>query len=145
MLNEIFSSFDALTERYGLEKIKTIGDAYMAATGILDETYSLDATLEATFDMIRETRELDVGWEIKVGIATGPLVAGIIGSMRLQFDIWGNTVNMAARMCDASGPGIVAIPANQLSGLTSPPPIYDTVKKQLKGIGEIEVALLSPS
>ena len=143
-LNRLINRFERISDEYGLEKIKTIGDAYMAVSGVLDEGYSLSRMIEAAFQAIRETRELEIGWEVKIGIATGPLIAGIIGSKRIQFDVWGNTVNLASRMCDAGGAGIVALPMEQLKTIPSPPEVFQTVERDVKGIGLVEIALLKP-
>ena len=143
-LNRLIKRLERISDEYGLEKIKTIGDAYMAVSGVLEEGYSLTRVLDSAFQAIRETRELEIGWEIKVGVATGPLVGGIIGEKRIQFDVWGNTVNMAARMCNAAGPGLVALPKDQFVRLDSSPPIVNTVMQQVKGIGEVEVVILKP-
>ena len=141
-LNRLINRLERISDDYGLEKIKTIGDAYMAVSGVLDEGYDLARVIDAGFQAIRETRELEIGWEVKIGIATGPLIAGIIGSKRIQFDVWGNTVNLAARMCNASSAGLLAIPLNQLNTLDNPPPIFQQDERDVKGIGMVDIAIL---
>ncbi|WP_135077206.1 adenylate/guanylate cyclase domain-containing protein [Terasakiella sp. SH-1] len=144
-LNRLINRFEGITQRYGLEKIKTIGDAYMAVGGVLEESYELEKVIEACFQMIRETRELEIGWEVKIGLAAGPIVGGIIGATRIQFDVWGDTVNMAARLCSASKPGMLALPKELLNQLETPPKNTETLEVALKGIGNAEIALFGPT
>ncbi len=102
-LNRIFSEFDTLAEEHGLEKIKTIGDAYMVAGGLPEQKdgHAL-AVAEMALDMLAVTAALsrEFGEEIavRIGIHSGPAVAGVIGSRKLFYDVWGDTVNTAARM-----------------------------------------------
>ncbi|MEZ4808679.1 MAG: adenylate/guanylate cyclase domain-containing protein [Flavobacteriales bacterium] len=110
-LHECFSAFDRICEEHGLEKIKTIGDAYMAAGGLPtpNTTHATDV-INAAFamrDFIAEGKALKVAaglpyFEIRIGVHTGPVVAGIVGVKKFQYDIWGDTVNTAARM-ESSG------------------------------------------
>ena len=103
ILNEIFSRFDALADRHGVEKIKTIGDAYMAVAGLPvareDHAAAIAAmALDMRDAMIDLRRELDADIRIRIGIHTGPVVAGVIGARKFAHDLWGDTVNVASRM-----------------------------------------------
>jgi len=103
LLNEIFSQFDWLVELHGLEKIKTIGDAYMAVGGLpVPRADHADAVAEMAFDMLKVVARVrppgDIRINLRVGISTGPVVAGIIGSKKFIYDLWGDTVNIASRM-----------------------------------------------
>lgn len=105
-LETYFNKFDEITDRYQLEKIKTIGDAYMALSGVTEKNSkpavrACLAALEMRDFMINEANFAKATgkefWEIRIGIHSGPLVAGIIGSKKMSFDVWGDTVNIAAR------------------------------------------------
>jgi class 3 adenylate cyclase len=110
-LNRCFMAFDEIVEKYGLEKIKTIGDAYMCAGGIPianqdNPVNTVAAALEMQGFMKswRSAKEVhgEQAWELRLGIHTGPLIAGVIGKNKFAYDIWGDTVNIAARM-ESSG------------------------------------------
>jgi adenylate cyclase len=102
-LNEIFSAFDNLTEKYGLEKIKTIGDAYMVVGGLPNpSTNHAECIAEMALDMQEELVKFNAkhnaGINIRIGINTGPAIAGVIGTKKFIYDLWGDAVNTAARM-----------------------------------------------
>jgi class 3 adenylate cyclase/ActR/RegA family two-component response regulator len=103
LLNDIFSKFDYLAERHGLEKIKTIGDSYMVVAGLPNpRSDHADSIAEMALDMqevIAKYREdIGVSLSIRIGIHSGPVVAGIIGKKKFIYDLWGDTVNTASRM-----------------------------------------------
>ncbi len=109
-LDRFFFHFDELAEKFGIEKIKTIGDAYMCAGGIPNKnrTNPIEVVLAAILmqqfmKKSQENRDEDFGfWELRIGIHTGPVISGVIGQKKLSFDIWGDTVNIASRM-ESSG------------------------------------------
>lgn len=116
-VDHYFSKFDAIMEKYGLEKIKTIGDAYMSAGGLHDsETDHAQRMVRAAFEIAAfvETTKKDVAasdltFDIRIGINTGPVVAGVVGTKKFAYDIWGDTVNVASRMESMSEPGKINI------------------------------------
>jgi adenylate cyclase len=114
LLNEIFSAFDALVERHGLEKIKTIGDAYMVAGGItVPRPDHAEAAAELALDLQEEIGRLneqyDTSIRLRIGISTGPVVAGVIGRKKFAFDVWGEAVNFACRLEATGEPGKIHI------------------------------------
>ena len=114
MLNRIFSSFDELAERFGLEKIKTIGDAYMVAGGLNEgpEDYCVAITEMAIAmrDLLRRDFTVNARHlEIRIGIGTGPVVAGVVGKKKFIYDLWGDTVNIASRITSEGVPGMIHV------------------------------------
>jgi class 3 adenylate cyclase len=109
-LNQYFTAFDEIIARYGLEKLKTIGDSYMFVSGLplRRSAHAVDAVL-AALEMVEVVKRLApvTGWNIRVGLHSGPVVAGVVGIRKFAFDIWGNTVNFAARMESSGVPGRV--------------------------------------
>ena len=117
-LDLCFSYFDSVTRRYNLEKIKTIGDSYMLAGGIprANFTHAIDCVLaaleiQAFMNQMREIKSLQnlPYWELRLGIHSGTLVAGVIGEMKFAYDIFGDTVNLARRMDSSGIPGKINI------------------------------------
>jgi class 3 adenylate cyclase len=110
LLNTVFSSFDELSEKYGLEKIKTIGDAYMVVGGLSRERpdYAADV-VNMGLEMIEFVNHHPLAAKrnlgVHIGIATGPVVAGVIGTKRFIYDLWGDTVNIASRLTDDAKAG----------------------------------------
>ena len=116
LLNLIFSSFDKLCETYGLEKIKTIGDAYMVAGGIpIPNEHHAEAIASMALEMVDKVAELrDLtgrNLQIRVGIHTGAVIAGVIGTQKFIYDLWGDTVNIASRMESHSEVGKIQVTA----------------------------------
>jgi len=117
VLNRLFSAFDELADRHDLEKIKTIGDAYMVAGGLPvprpDHHAAIaDMALDMCSAMDRFRAETGIELTIRVGIDSGPVVAGVIGHRKFSYDVWGDTVNMASRMQEHGLPACIQVTAN---------------------------------
>ncbi|MCB1511647.1 MAG: adenylate/guanylate cyclase domain-containing protein [Hyphomicrobiaceae bacterium] len=114
LLNDIVRRFDELAERHGIEKIKTIGDAYMAVAGVPDPVTDHGQRAAAmALDMlgaIAEVRaETGLDLHVRIGMASGPIMAGVIGTRKFSYDVWGDTVNLASRLESASERGAILI------------------------------------
>ncbi|WIM06982.1 MAG: adenylate/guanylate cyclase domain-containing protein [Candidatus Nitricoxidivorans perseverans] len=112
MLNRIFSAFDELAERHGIEKIKTIGDAYMGAGGLNDGIAEYTAAIADLAIAMRDLLHRDFAvnashLEMRIGIGTGPIVAGVVGKKKFIYDLWGDTVNIASRITAEGVPGMI--------------------------------------
>jgi len=147
-LNDYFMAFDEIMGKYNLEKIKTIGDAYMCAGGIptVNETHALDAVhaaLAMQAYMEKRQREKDItgvaGWELRIGIHTGPVVAGVVGKKKYAYDIWGDTVNIASRMESNGEPGKVNISATTYHLISEHYQCIYRGKISAKNIGEVDM------
>lgn len=117
VLHSYFKVFDEIAARYGLEKLKTIGDSYFCAGGLPTRTPShpVDATM-AAFEMIREVEQhvLPNGdkWRVRIGLHTGPVIAGVVGTKKFAFDVWGDTVNRASRIESAGASNKINVSAD---------------------------------
>ena len=113
-LDRYFAEFDRISRAHRLEKIKTIGDSYMAVAGVpaVHENPTLAACL-AALEMMAASNDISgsEGWKIRIGIHVGPLVAGVIGRHKFSYDVWGATVNFASRMESCSNPGQINVSA----------------------------------
>ncbi|SDS54149.1 adenylate/guanylate cyclase domain-containing protein [Opitutus sp. GAS368] len=114
LLNELFSGFDRIAEQRELEKVKTIGDAYMLASGVpVIRADHAEACAEAAFEFVEAVRTFNrrhqLDWAIRVGMNSGPVVAGIIGTKKFSYDLWGDTVNIASRMESHGQPGKIQV------------------------------------
>jgi len=109
-LEALIQSFETLMDHHGLVKLKSIGDAVMATAGLLQENEDpMYAAVACALDMVAAAERNGPGWQVRVGIDHGPVVAGVIGRTNFQFDVWGDTVNTAARIEAIGAPGTVNV------------------------------------
>ena len=145
-LDEMFSKFDDLTEKYGIEKIKTIGDAYMVVAGLTSEEKEHAAIL---FEFGKELIKIASSYSdhkgepitLRVGINSGPAVSGVIGKSKFSFDIWGDTINTAARLESYGSPGRIHM-SNKTFKLINKQLRHEKRNIEIKGKGLIESILI---
>jgi adenylate cyclase len=147
ILNDLFSAFDRLAHQHGLEKIKTIGDSYMLVGGLpepRDDHASAVANMALDMLDVVSTRVEDVRHEltVRIGIATGPVVAGVIGQHKFSYDLWGDTVNMASRMASQGAPGKIQVTEAVFLCLRDGYEFIDLGPKAIKGKGSMDVFAL---
>jgi class 3 adenylate cyclase/HAMP domain-containing protein len=147
MLNELFSTFDRLAEKHGLEKIKTIGDAYMVVAGIPQPVANhAHAIVHMALDMLigvddfakKHASDLT----IRIGIHTGPVVAGVIGQKKFIYDLWGDTVNTASRMESHGVPGRIHVTASTQALLKDTFELEPRDPIEIKGKGRMQTYLV---
>lgn len=149
-INSYFKAFDAIIEHYKIEKIKTIGDAYMAAGGLpKPDIDAVKKTVYAALDMqafvtkrkFKNTLENKAAFDMRVGIHVGPIVAGIVGVKKFQYDVWGDTVNIASRMESNGAIGKVNISSNIYALIKDHPEFTFEYRGKItaKGKGELEM------
>lgn len=143
VLGDIFTRFDALVEREGVEKIKTIGDAYMVVAGA-PEPCTDHAALMArlALRLLNEVadirRETGIPLDVRIGLHTGPVIAGVIGTVRFAYDIWGDTVNTASRMESHGEPGRIQVTTEMHAVIASRFRVEPRGVVDVKGKGEME-------
>lgn len=139
-LDALFVIFERLAAKHGLEKIKTIGDGFMAVAGLLNQVEDpVGSTVRCGLEMASTLIDAELGWEVRVGVNTGPVVAGVVGQERYQFDIWGDTVNVAARMLELSKPSTVAVPEDIWKQVSGEFDADELGALEVKGKGKISV------
>ncbi|MEB3179939.1 MAG: adenylate/guanylate cyclase domain-containing protein [Nostocaceae cyanobacterium] len=147
LLNELFTAFDWLCEKHNLEKIKTIGDAYMVASGLphMRQDHA-EAMAEMALDIQQEVRKFstknNLTLNVRIGINTGPVVAGVIGTKKFIYDLWGDAVNTASRMESQGIPGSIQVTESTYERLKDKYVLEKRGVIQVKGKGDMTTYLL---
>ncbi|OCQ91722.1 adenylate cyclase [Oscillatoriales cyanobacterium USR001] len=147
LLNEIFSMFDYLVERHSLEKIKTIGDAYMVVGGLpenqLDHAQAIaEMGLDMQQTLVEFNQKKGQNFQIRIGISTGLVVAGVIGWKKFAYDLWGDTVNTASRMESHGIPGAIQVSESTYQRLKDIYLFEERGEIEIKGKGKMKAYLL---
>jgi class 3 adenylate cyclase len=145
MLNRVFTSFDGLVDGFGLEKIKTIGDAYMVVGGLASdgEDHAVRVT-QLGLRMLEEAHRVvdPEPIELRIGVHSGPAVAGVIGLKKFIYDVWGDTVNTASRLESAGVPGRIQVSRSTFERLSGSFRFEPRGEIELKGKGLVEAYLV---
>jgi class 3 adenylate cyclase len=139
-LQALVDAFEQITAKHEMEKIKTIGDAYLATAGLLTHVEEpVLAGVRCGLDMVAASKRLEPHWEVRVGIHLGPVVAGIVGQRQYLFDLWGDAVNSAARIMAEASPGTVVLSGSAWMHVRSRCQGKSHGMVELKGKGKVEL------
>ncbi len=144
-LNELFSGFDTICEGTGVEKIKTVGDAYLVIGGLAGEADHAASIAETALRMVEQVEAragVGADWRIRIGLHGGPAVAGVIGTTKFAYDVWGDTVNVAARLEAASEPDRIHVSGTMAARLEADFRLMPRGAVNLKGKGLVETCYL---
>ena len=145
-LNDLFRAFDAICDSNGVEKIKTVGDAYLAVGGLggagLDGAAAIAEAALGMLEAVDQRTASAATWQIRIGINAGPIVAGIVGSSKFAYDVWGDTVNVASRLESTSEPGRIHVTADLADRLADRFAFEPRGAVDLKGKGARETCFL---
>ncbi len=143
LLNEIFSAFDTVGSNYGTEKIKTIGDACMAVSGLpepcedhANRIIQMAKGFQIEFEKVVKRRKLNLA--MRIGIASGPVTAGVIGKAKFAYDVWSATVNLASRLESNGEPGRIHVSQEVYRALKDNYRLEKAAPKILKGVGRVQ-------
>ena len=132
-LIEIIEKFEEIAQHHGLEKLKTIGDSFMASAGLLDPVLNPDLQcVKAGLDMVEACRDLASQWTVRIGVHSGDLIGGVLGSKKFLFDVWGDTVNTASRVESNGVPNGVSVSSVSWNKIS------DACRGQSRGVIEVK-------
>ena len=144
-LDRLAGDLEDIAARHAMEKIKTIGDAFMATANLLEPNADpVMACVRFAFEMAEAARRNPASWQVRAGIHVGAVVAGVVGRSKFSFDLWGDTVNTAARLSDLGAEGSVCLSGDAWQYVSGRCPGQSLGPMPLKGKGEIEVYLCEP-
>ena len=145
-LNKIFTHFDQLVEKYALEKIKTIGDAYMVASGLNDIDSGAKSMADLSLAMMRDIQNFSLDGKVKcdlrIGIHIGSVTAGVIGSKKFSYDVWGDAVNTASRMESSGEPGKIQVSEEFYNHIKDSYECFYRGRMEIKGKGPMDLYFL---
>jgi adenylate cyclase len=147
LLNRLVTTFDDLAQRHGVEKIKTIGDAYMVASGVpIPRPDHIEALAAMALDLLTAVRNVgtaeNLAIDVRIGMASGPMMAGVIGKNKFSYDVWGDPVNLASRLEQASAPGRITVCPGCYSALKDSFVMESRGLIDIKGVGPQEAWFL---
>ena len=140
LLRDLFGKFDDVITGYDLEKIKTVGDSYMYVSGVTSEQSDHCAiAVDAAIEILFQTRQMGLGMgrelNVRIGVHSGPLVAGVVGELRFVYDLWGMTVNIASRIEEAGEPGKISASQAVIDRIGGEFTYERQKRVRLKGVG----------
>jgi adenylate cyclase len=139
-MQRLAEEFEILTDRHRMEKIKTIGDAFMATANLLQPNDDpVMAAVHCALDMMTAARGGPSAWRMRAGIHIGPVVGGVVGRTKFSFDLWGDTVNVAARLCALDAQDSINLSANAFERIRNRCRVHPVGPVPLKGKGDLEV------
>jgi CheY-like chemotaxis protein len=140
LLQQLVEAYEEIGARHALQKIKTIGDSFMAAAGLLQAVEApVEACVRAGLEIIDITRSFNTGWDVRVGVHVGPVVAGLLGQRQYLFDLFGDTVNTASRIESNGVPGNVTLSAAARAALVGSAEVESLGMVAVKGKGQLEL------
>ena len=139
-LQELVGGMEELAAKHGLEKIKTVGDAFLATAGLLEANeHPVESAVRCGLEMAALSGQIEPHWQVRIGLHSGPVVAGVVGRHKFLYDLWGDTVNVAARITEQAEPGTVCTSAETWARAGVAGEALALGSVEIKGKGAIEL------